>query len=105
MATLRYVSLRVKNASISFSLFKNGDFLLVIQRYYDTATDWLVVIGKHASILVVIPHEIDDENNITPITIHATSRQQINYRVKGGVSTQTRLANYRNLGVIVGLHL
>ncbi len=54
------------------------------ERYYDTATDRLVVVGKDASIIVVIPHEIDDEDNITPITIHATNRQQINYRVKSG---------------------
>lgn len=55
------------------------------ERYHDTATGRLVVVGKDASIMVVIPHEIDLENNITPITIHATSRQQINFRVKSGM--------------------
>ena len=54
------------------------------ERYCDTATNRLVVIGKDANVLVMIPHEIDEENTITPITIHATSRQQINYRVKSG---------------------
>ncbi|MBF0266526.1 MAG: hypothetical protein HQL46_14775 [Gammaproteobacteria bacterium] len=53
------------------------------ERYYDTSTDRLVVIGKDANIIVMIPHE-DDGNNITPITVHATSRQQINNRVKNG---------------------
>ena len=54
------------------------------EKYYDTVTDRLVVVGKDANVLVMIPHEIDEENTITPITIHATSRQQINYRVKSG---------------------
>lgn len=54
------------------------------ERYYDSTTDRFVVVGKDADIMVMIPHEIDDEDTITPITIHATSRQQINYRVKSG---------------------
>ena len=54
------------------------------ERYYDTATDRLVVVGKDDSVVVMIPHESDEGNTITPITIHATSRQQINYRVKSG---------------------
>jgi hypothetical protein len=54
------------------------------EKYYDTVTDRLVVVGKDGNILVMIPHESDDENTITPIKIHATSRQQISYRVKSG---------------------
>jgi len=54
------------------------------ERYYDTATDRFVGVGKYASVIVMIPYEIDDESTITPITIHATSRQQINYRIKSG---------------------
>ena len=54
------------------------------ERYLDAATDRLVVIGKDGNVVVMIPYERDEENTITPITIHATSRQQINYRVKGG---------------------
>lgn len=54
------------------------------ERYYDTATDRLVVVGKDANIIVMIPYEIETDNIITPITIHATSRQQINYRIKSG---------------------
>jgi hypothetical protein len=54
------------------------------ERYYDTVTDRFVVVGKDANVVVMIPHEKDDKNIITPITIHASSRQQINYRVKSG---------------------
>lgn len=54
------------------------------ERYYDTATDRLVVVGKDANIMVMIPHEIDEDDTVTPVTIHATSRQQINYRIKSG---------------------
>jgi len=54
------------------------------ERYYDTATDRWVVIGKEGRILVMIPHEVSDNDSITPITIHATTRQQVKYRVKSG---------------------
>lgn len=54
------------------------------ERYYDTSTDRWVVVGKDSCILVTIPHEIEDNSKVTPITIHATTRQQINYRLKSG---------------------
>lgn len=54
------------------------------ERYYDTTTERYVVVGKNAKVLVMIPHEIGIKDKITPITIHATTRQQINYRVKSG---------------------
>ena len=54
------------------------------ERYFDTSTDRWIVVGKDSNILVIIPHEIDDEGSITPITIHATTQQQINYRIKSG---------------------
>lgn len=53
------------------------------ERYFDTATGRFVVIGRHDKILVMIPYEID-EQTITPITIHATTRQQINFRLRTG---------------------
>lgn len=34
-------------------------------------------------VLVMIPYETD-EDSITPITIHITTRQQINFRLKTG---------------------
>ncbi|MEA3644039.1 MAG: hypothetical protein VBE63_29560 [Lamprobacter sp.] len=54
------------------------------ERYYDTVTKRLVVVGKDGNVIVMIPYENSDENVITPITIHATNRQQIKYRVKCG---------------------
>lgn len=54
------------------------------ERYYDTVTERLVVVGKDANVMVMIPYEADEDSAITPITIHATSRQQIRYRVKSG---------------------
>ncbi|OGW03359.1 MAG: hypothetical protein A2889_08920 [Nitrospinae bacterium RIFCSPLOWO2_01_FULL_39_10] len=40
-------------------------------------------IGKHDDRLVMIPYE-KHENKITPVTIHVTTRQQINFRFKIG---------------------
>jgi len=54
------------------------------ERYFDSSTDRWIVVGKDSNILVMIPHEISDDSSITPITIHATTRQQINYRIKSG---------------------
>jgi len=57
------------------------------ERYYDMATGRRIVVGKHDNTLVMIPYEAD-ENSITPVTIHVTTRRQINFRIKTG-----RLAN------------
>jgi hypothetical protein len=53
------------------------------ERYLDTATGRLVAVGRHDKMLVMIPYEVD-EDSITPITIHATTRQQINFRLRTG---------------------
>jgi hypothetical protein len=53
------------------------------ERYFDTVTGRYVVIGRHGKQLVMIPYE-QDSDDIIPITIHATSRQQINFRLKSG---------------------
>ena len=53
------------------------------ERYFDTVTRRLIVVGKHDDRLVLIPCE-KKENEITPVTIHATSRQQIDFRLKTG---------------------
>ena len=53
------------------------------ERYFDTATGRLVAVGRHDNTLVLIPYETD-EDTITPITIHATTRQQINFRLRTG---------------------
>jgi hypothetical protein len=51
------------------------------ERYYDTETGRLIAVGKHDDILVIIPYELTD-NSIAPITIHATTRQQIKFRLR-----------------------
>lgn len=53
------------------------------ERYYDISTRRAIVVGKHDKRLVIIPYE-RRENEIIPITIHATTRQQINFRIKAG---------------------
>ena len=53
------------------------------ERYLDTVTGRMVVVGKHDDSLVIIPYE-QKETAIIPVTIHATTRQQINFRLKTG---------------------
>lgn len=53
------------------------------ERYNDTETGRSVVVGRHDSQLVIIPYEVD-KDIITPVTIHATTRQQISFRLKTG---------------------
>ncbi len=44
------------------------------ERYFDTVTQHLIVVGKIDDRLVII----------RPVTIHATTHQQIKFRVKTG---------------------
>jgi len=53
------------------------------ERYSDTATGRRVAVGRHGNKLVIIPYEADD-NSITPVTIHVTTRQQIDVRIRTG---------------------
>ena len=53
------------------------------ERYYDTVTGKQIVVGKHDRELVLIPYE-SAESSITPITVHATTRQQIKFRLNTG---------------------
>ena len=53
------------------------------ERYVDTVTGRMVAIGRHGKLLVMIPYELKGRT-LTPVTIHATSRQQINSRIKSG---------------------
>ena len=53
------------------------------ERYFDTITQRNIAIGRHDRLLVMIPFE-QSEGKIHPITIHATTRQQINFRLKTG---------------------
>jgi hypothetical protein len=53
------------------------------ERYTDTVTMRLVAIGRHKNLIVMVPYELKGRT-LTPITIHATTRQQINSRIKSG---------------------
>jgi hypothetical protein len=53
------------------------------ERYVDTVTGRGVTIGRHKELLVMIPYERAGDT-LTPVTIHVTSRQQINSRLKSG---------------------
>ncbi len=53
------------------------------ERYYDTVTYRLVAVGRHDDKLILIPYE-QEGDRIVPITVHATTRQQINFRLKTG---------------------
>lgn len=53
------------------------------ERYMDSVTGRLVVVGGHENLLVMIPYELK-MNAMIPVTVHATNRQQINSRIKSG---------------------
>jgi len=53
------------------------------ERCFDTVTGRLVVIGRIDDVWVMIPCDAAPEA-ITPVTIHATTRQQINFRLRTG---------------------
>ncbi len=53
------------------------------ERYFDTTTGRRVAVGRHDVKLVIVPYEAD-ENSITPVTIHVTTRQQIDFRIRTG---------------------
>ena len=53
------------------------------ERYSDMATGRRIAVGKHDDALVMIPYEAD-ENSITPVTVHVTTRRQTNVRIKTG---------------------
>ena len=53
------------------------------ERYRDTVTGRLIAVGRIDDLLVIIPCDAE-QSSITPVTIHAVSRQQINFRLKTG---------------------
>jgi len=53
------------------------------ERYFDTETHRIIVVGEQGHKLVMIPYE-ETATEITPITIHATTRQQIKFRLTTG---------------------
>lgn len=76
--------LRYKAKLRSFDLDKIENIIRYSpERYSDTTTGRRVVVGQHDNTLVMIPYEVEGDS-ITPITIHATTRQQINFRIRTG---------------------
>jgi hypothetical protein len=53
------------------------------ERYFDIETHRLIAVGEQGNKLVMIPYE-ESETEITPVTIHATTRQQIKFRLTTG---------------------
>jgi uncharacterized DUF497 family protein len=53
------------------------------ERYFDTVTRRWVVIGRHRSQLIMVPYD-QEQDAITPVTIHVTTRQQITFRLRTG---------------------
>ncbi len=86
MATIRwteYIEYRARLRGFDLQIIE--DLLSYSkERYFDTTTQRNVVVGKHGKLLVMIPYDENENNEITPVTIHATSRQQVNYRIKCG---------------------
>ncbi len=52
-------------------------------RYFDTITRRMIVVGRYGGLLVMIPYK-KSKDSIIPVTIHSTTRQQINFRLKAG---------------------
>ena len=53
------------------------------ERYFDSETSRIIVVGRHDKLLVMIPYEINNDS-ITPVTVHTTTRQQIRFRLQTG---------------------
>ena len=53
------------------------------ERYFDMTTQRMVVVGRHANQLVIVPYD-QEGDKVTPVTIHATTRQQISFRLRTG---------------------
>ncbi len=51
------------------------------ERYVDTVTGRLITVGRIDDTLVMVPCDTE-QGSITPVTIHATTQQQINFRLK-----------------------
>jgi len=68
-----YLQYRATQRSFKLDLIENI-LRFSSERYYDVETGRSIVVGKHNKQLVLIPYE-QNHNVITPITIHAITRQ------------------------------
>jgi len=77
-----YLKFRVKQRG--FDLSKIEDVVRYSSEiYYDTVTGRRIAVGRYNNDLIMIPYEVD-EDSITPVTVHVTTRQQVNFRIKTG---------------------
>ncbi len=53
------------------------------ERYLDTETGRAIVVGRQGKQLLMIPYEVDNDT-ITPVTVHAITRQHIRFRLRTG---------------------
>lgn len=73
--------LKYRAALRGFDLTKLEEIIkLSSERYFDTETERHVVVGRHNLQLVAIPYEVENDT-ITPVTVHITTRQQIRFRL------------------------
>lgn len=76
--------IKYKARSREFDLVKiEGIVRYSTERYFDTETGRQIAIGYHDNQLVMIPYEVH-QDSVIPITVHATTRQQIRYRIRTG---------------------
>lgn len=53
------------------------------ERYYDRDTQRMVAIGRHGPGFVLVPYD-QEARTITPVTVHAITRQQLTFRLRQG---------------------
>lgn len=53
------------------------------ERYLDVESGRMIVVGRHSNTLVMIAYETIGEE-MTPVTVHAVTRQQVRFRVQTG---------------------
>jgi len=53
------------------------------ERYRDTETGRFVAVGRCVGRLVAVPYE-RDRDLLCPVTVHATTRQQVRFRLRTG---------------------
>ena len=53
------------------------------ERYFDTATQRMVAVGRHGGWLAMVVYEEEGEI-VIPVTVHSTTRQQISLRLRTG---------------------
>jgi hypothetical protein len=51
------------------------------EKYFDTVTRRMVAVGQHDHRLILVPYE-QEHDTVTPVTVHATTRQQSNFRLR-----------------------